>query len=1063
MSQGYAKVTWSYVTGGTLAPDAPSYVGRQADQDLFESLRACETCYVLNSRQMGKSSLCVRTILRLKEAGIRSAFCDLTKFGGRNLTAEQWYAALLSEIGRELGMRSEFLNHWKANVELPPVQRLFGAIAELAPLKGPVVIFFDEIDVTLSLPFSADEFFAAIRQCYVGRATDESLKNLSFCLLGTATPADLIKDTRVSPFNIGKRIELQDFTESEARPLAAGLGSEELLSQVLYWTAGHPYLTQRLCQAVQNAKSKTRQEVDQVCSDLFLTHKAKESDDNLAFVRNRLLRSEADLPALLDLYRQMRAGKPVQDDETNPLCAVLKLSGVAKVESGQLKVRNRIYEHVFDQNWVEDHLPDAEKRRQREAYRRGVLRTLAASIAAVLILAGLAVYGFVLASKARIAEEREHQLSEESERNLYFADMNAIPMAYQRNDFDRIDAYLTETKNSRYRGFEWGYWMRLAHPEIATIRIESDIAVARFSPDGSKILVGCTSGLAAILDAKTRAIEKLLRGHREDRITGTKAWFVSGVTDCCWSRDSRQVITAGADGTAIAWDATTGVKLHVLTGHLNPLTACTYCINDTRILTQDIGETRLWDARTGALLRKLFVGKRIYDRVSISPADSRLLLYAAGREVVESNLETGKERKITAAPSGGVVCYSLDGTRIALCGDDHLLMVKDVASGKLIVSTRCPSETSVLCFSPGGKRIVTSDWKNVVTLWDTATGSMLRDLRGHSRPVEFASYSPNGKWLLTSSDDGTAKLWDVTEDLTVPSVPKYSDFLQFSSDGSRLLIRSLMKTIELEVPSLKQTRNPHLRKANTVKYHVEGYSGPEGNLVFRRDAGLRVGDPDEGKLLALGLGRNDWIDGISTNNNLLVAVVWAENKLSKPTLWDIRRHTQVPLQGRLSFFHRASISPNGRSVAAIVDEHLVDIWDSATGRVRLQLRNSSFFISIAFAPDSSVVLTGGDDGAVRLWDLKSGRVLRVFDRVAAPVINLAVTADRRRVVGSLGTGGLIMWDFDTGKEALRLDQNSGRFLALACSLDCTYVAAIDQITGAVQLLTSRPRAGTSSK
>src|SRR5690349_3992834 len=92
-----------YITGGTLPPDAPSYVERQADYDLLNTLLAGETCYVLNSRQMGKSSLCVRAMGKLRLAGVRTAFCDLTRFGGRNLSAEQWYAALLSEIGRELG------------------------------------------------------------------------------------------------------------------------------------------------------------------------------------------------------------------------------------------------------------------------------------------------------------------------------------------------------------------------------------------------------------------------------------------------------------------------------------------------------------------------------------------------------------------------------------------------------------------------------------------------------------------------------------------------------------------------------------------------------------------------------------------------------------------------------------------------------------------------------------------------------------------------------------------------------------------------------------------------
>src|SRR5439155_5493090 len=145
-----------YITGGTLPPDALSYVERQADRDLLAALRQGEYCYVLNSRQMGKSSLCVRTMARLREEGVRTAFLDLTKFGGRNLTAEQWYAALLSELGRELGLRSELVAFWKEHQELPPLQRLFGALTEAAlpALAGPVVVFVDEIDVTRPLPFS---------------------------------------------------------------------------------------------------------------------------------------------------------------------------------------------------------------------------------------------------------------------------------------------------------------------------------------------------------------------------------------------------------------------------------------------------------------------------------------------------------------------------------------------------------------------------------------------------------------------------------------------------------------------------------------------------------------------------------------------------------------------------------------------------------------------------------------------------------------------------------------------------------------------------------------------
>src|SRR5262249_51796665 len=91
-----------------------------------------------------------------------------------------------------------------------------------------LVIFIDEIDTVRGLPFSTDEFFAAIRECYNRRAQDPEFLRLTFCLLGVATPSDLIRDTRTTPFNIGRRIELTDFTEKEAAPLRLGLALGEV-------------------------------------------------------------------------------------------------------------------------------------------------------------------------------------------------------------------------------------------------------------------------------------------------------------------------------------------------------------------------------------------------------------------------------------------------------------------------------------------------------------------------------------------------------------------------------------------------------------------------------------------------------------------------------------------------------------------------------------------------------------------------------------------------------------------------------------------------------------------
>src|SRR5215467_5697044 len=148
-----------YVTGGTLRPDAPSYVERQADEELCAGLLRGEFCYVLTSRQMGKSSLMVRTVKRLRDQGVAVAVLDLTAIG-QNLSLEQWYDGLISRLGQQLDLEDELLDFCSAHPELGPLQRWVTSIEQvvLKEISSNVVIFVDEIDIVRSLPFSTDEF-----------------------------------------------------------------------------------------------------------------------------------------------------------------------------------------------------------------------------------------------------------------------------------------------------------------------------------------------------------------------------------------------------------------------------------------------------------------------------------------------------------------------------------------------------------------------------------------------------------------------------------------------------------------------------------------------------------------------------------------------------------------------------------------------------------------------------------------------------------------------------------------------------------------------------------------
>src|SRR5690348_11270436 len=119
-----------YVTGGSLQSDAPSYVERQADRELLAGLLEGEFCYVLTSRQMGKSSLMVRTAARLREDGKRTVVLDLSGFG-QNITPEQWYESLLGEIGHRLDLEEPLAAFWETHRGLGPLPRFMRAVREV--------------------------------------------------------------------------------------------------------------------------------------------------------------------------------------------------------------------------------------------------------------------------------------------------------------------------------------------------------------------------------------------------------------------------------------------------------------------------------------------------------------------------------------------------------------------------------------------------------------------------------------------------------------------------------------------------------------------------------------------------------------------------------------------------------------------------------------------------------------------------------------------------------------------------------------------------------------------
>ena len=367
-----------------------------------KSCRLVNFVIVLNSRQMGKSSLRVQTMQRLQKQGTVCAAIDLTGIG--KVTEEQWYGGIVYNLSESCQLEDKFNFDWqvwwqKHQTILSPVQCLNQFIEKvlLEKIQQPIVIFVDEIDKVLSQDFSLDDFFALIRFFQNQRVDNPIFERLTFALLGVATPGDLITNKTQTPFNIGEAIELHGFKIDEVEPLIKGLqgrfdSPQKVMTEILDWTGGQPFLTQKLCKFMveestaslhskQTAPSVSKSQNSKVDEDYSIlvrevvnkriieNWESQDNPEHLRTIRDRILSSEQRAGYLLELYQQIQQQGEVATNNSIE-SSELRLSGLVVQRQGKLRVYNRVYQQVFNQNWIETQLNNL--RPYSEAFRAWV-------------------------------------------------------------------------------------------------------------------------------------------------------------------------------------------------------------------------------------------------------------------------------------------------------------------------------------------------------------------------------------------------------------------------------------------------------------------------------------------------------------------------------------------------------------------------------------------------------------------------------------------------------------------------------------------------------------------
>ncbi len=802
-----------------------------------------------------------------------------------------------------------------------------------------------------------------------------------------ATPSDLIEDKNVStPFNIGRAIELTGFQLHEAMPLAQGLvgktsNPQAILREVLAWTGGQPFLTQKVCKLVLSAEEsipaggEAAWVENLIRARIIENWETTDEPEHLRTIRDRILWSDRSSQLLQLYYQILQTGEVKANDLPEQM--ELRLSGLVVKQQGKLRVYNRIYQSIFHQNWVENALDEA---------------------------------GLLLQAVEK---------SPPSQAEIQSLEQAAVD-ALQQFESQQIEALL----------------LALQAGQALKIRVEG--GSLRLAPNSINLLSWLQPALTVLGEddcplqdyptiTPIYALQTILDNIQErNRLIA----YQGGVTNLCFSPDGKHLATAGTDGTVQLWDMSRNQMVQQLR-HQGTIYTVSFSPDGKRIATAGAGSTlQVWNL-SGHQLAQWKSYQCGVMSASFSP-DGQCLVTAGwdgtirlwdlslfGQELAQWTCHQGRILSISVSP---------DGEQIATTGEDRTARLWNLSGQEVAQLKGHQGRVLSLSFSPDGKRIATAGGDGIARLWNLS-GQELAQLKGHQGSVLNLSFSPDGKRIATGGEDATVRLWNLTGQelaqlkghrLGVTSV-------SFSQDGKRLATAGWDDSIRLWDLSEK-----HLAQWHACQGVVWSASfSPDGQRIVTvgKSSIVKLWDLS-GQLLAQWQTYHGWLTILSFNPDGQSIVTTGEDGLAR--LWNLSGQQLAEwdaYQGRLL---DVSFSPDGQCLVLIGENRTARLWN-LSGQQLAQFYGHQGQVRISFSPTGQQIATAGGEGTVQLWNF-SGQQLAQFNTYQDPVRSVKFSPDGQLLATAGGVSTVQLWDL-SGQQLAQWNTAQEKILALSFSPD----------------------------
>jgi WD40 repeat protein len=502
-----------------------------------------------------------------------------------------------------------------------------------------------------------------------------------------------------------------------------------------------------------------------------------------------------------------------------------------------------------------------------------------------------------------------------------------------------------------------------------------------FSRDGRLIVTGGSDGTVRVWDASSGI--PIVRRTPVDPARELTLPHPEGVSVVAFSPDGSKILTGCTDGLARLWRAADGsLELSANTNHGSVHWAA-FSPDGTRIaIAYDDGSCGLWRPADGTLLLKTTAhrgpsGPTSAEHLAFSPPDGRILA-TAGRDGLVHLWSMPSERAFTYRAAVTCAAFSPDGLKALTGSEDGTVTLWEMTPSSPQPSRSLDFGQAVrgVAFSPDGSTFLVGGEGGKAERRSTRTCDILGRQMQHKQAVWALTYHPDGRTFLTGSDDGTVKMWSAADGSQVGREMLHRDAIsgaEFSPDGLTILTWSEDHTARLWRAS---DGSPLLERqlddgAWAATFSPDGRTFVTASLkgtvqLWQTADGAPTGPPLSHKLRVGGVAFRPDGHAVITACDDGVARIW--DPVTGRPLGEPMVHG-----GAVSGFE---LSHDGTLILTYSDDKTARFWSAADGTpIGPAIRHRGKLTAAAFHPGDQLALTCGEDGVAAFRNVP--RPLRV--------------------------------------------------------------------------------------